>query len=1425
MAILRPYLTVFLIFLLLTAGTAIAKVVPGYDYVPGEVIVKFNDNVTSLDKGSVLAQVGGRKVRDFNGIKAEHWQVSVSVVEAVADLESDPRVAYAQPNYTLQLLGIPNDTRFGDLWGMNNTGQTVSGDPGTADADIDAVEAWDVYTGSTDVLVAVIDTGVDYNHPDLVDNAWTNPGEIAGNGIDDDGNGYVDDMHGYDFANNDADPMDDNGHGTHCSGTIGGTGNNGVGVTGVAWDVSIMGLKFLTAAGSGDTADAIGCIEYATAMGADIMSNSWGGGPYDAAMEAAITAAYNAGIFFVAAAGNAGDDNDVGAHYPSNYEVPNVISVMATNNDDTRVIEPGWWSSNYGATSVDIAAPGLHIWSTTPNDTYSDYSGTSMATPHVSGALALMVGRFPGITVDAGKNLLLTVGNDPLASLTGLCVSESRLNVLKLITDPDIIDPSAVVDLAAGSLGSNWAELVWSAPGDDGAAGTANSYDMRWSLAPITDELTWDAATQATGEPLPAIVGTPESMQVGGLDVQTTYYFNLRARDEYGNLGGLSNSATVTTLGPPSIGLAPATLSATLTTGGTITETLTVTNTGLGVLDFSIPTAEYILPAKGTFGPVRTWDYDRAEKGAEIGLKPVVGIDGSGGPDAYGYNWIDSNEVGGPAFNWIEINTLGAAVSLIDDANSGPFAIGFPFSYYDVDYTNFQICSNGWLSFTDTGNDMSNGPLPAGTAPANMLALFWDDLNPETGGNIYYYNDGTCLIVEFENINHYDNGSTYTMQAHLYPNGKIEYHYLTVTGTADSGTIGLQNGDGTDGLTAVYNAAYVQDNLAVRFAAVTPWLSTTPNSGSLAAGASASIDVVFSAAGLCGSHFDANLHVVSNDALNSDAVVPVGLDLTGAPDILVDAATMDFGSIFILAQSDLILTVSNNGCADLTLTNVASDHPDFVWVATVPTVIAPGASLAIPVSFVPTTAGIINGILTLTSDDPNTPVLSVNLTGEGLNPGEVVVNPTLVYQVVNLEGTAAQTVSVTNNGLGDLNFTIPSPDMYNKYLAEMDPVKPIATEAGVKGTKDDEFGIVPQGSGGPDLYGYKWVDSDEPGGPMFGWVDITASGTVAIGSGDDSNLGPFPIGFPFEFYGNTFTEFRVSTNGFISFTSSATAFSNATLPSTSAPENMIAPFWDDLNLNAAGSGDIYYEVIHGDLVVMYDNVMPYSSANSGAGPFSFEVILSPTGRITMQYLSVGTGASSYTVGIQDGTGTIALQMAYNALYLHDNMVVEIRTPINWLTVSPLAGTVPAGGSLDLAVDFNAAGLAVGLHDGQFLVLSDDPATPSVPVPVTLEISDLSPVHDNILPRVVALDQNVPNPFNPMTDIKFSLPQESQVELRVYNVRGALVRNLISGKMEAGHHTQVWMGRDDQGQTVPSGVYFYRLQLDDEVLTRRMTLLK
>ena len=236
--------------------------------------------------------------------------------------KTNPYVEYAEPNWEIKLDAqprrekrvdlIPNDARFSELYAMENTGQTG----GTPGADISATNAWDVFTGSSSVLVGVIDTGIDYNHPDLAGNAWTNPGEIPGNSIDDDMNGFVDDVHGYDFVNNDGDPFDDNDHGSHCSGTIGGVGNNGIGVAGVNWDVSIAGIKFLSAGGSGSTANAILAVQYAVTIGCDLTSNSWGGGGFSQALLDAINAAGAAGQLFVAAAGNSGLNMDVIAELP-----------------------------------------------------------------------------------------------------------------------------------------------------------------------------------------------------------------------------------------------------------------------------------------------------------------------------------------------------------------------------------------------------------------------------------------------------------------------------------------------------------------------------------------------------------------------------------------------------------------------------------------------------------------------------------------------------------------------------------------------------------------------------------------------------------------------------------------------------------------------------------------------------------------------------------------------------------------------------------------------------------------------------------------------------------------------------------------------------------------------------------------------------
>jgi subtilisin family serine protease len=333
-------------------------------------------------------------------------------------------VAYVEPDYVITGAAVPNDPSFGQLWGLSNTGQSG----GLRDADIDAPEAWDVTTGSRSVVVAVIDTGIDYRHRDLAANAWQNPGEVAGDGIDNDGNGFVDDVYGWDFANNDADPMDDQGHGTHVSGTIGAVGNNGTGVVGVSWNVSIMGLKFLGANGSGSTSGAVAAINYVTRMRRDFginvvaSNNSWGGGGFSTSLRDAIAAGGRAGILFVAAAGNESQNIDTTPAYPAAYTSDAVISVAATDRSNTLAS-----FSNYGVTGVDVAAPGVSIYSTVPGNSYATYSGTSMATPHVTGTVALMAAANPQATAAQIRTAILSTAV-PVASLAGKVATGGLLN-------------------------------------------------------------------------------------------------------------------------------------------------------------------------------------------------------------------------------------------------------------------------------------------------------------------------------------------------------------------------------------------------------------------------------------------------------------------------------------------------------------------------------------------------------------------------------------------------------------------------------------------------------------------------------------------------------------------------------------------------------------------------------------------------------------------------------------------------------------------------------------------------------------------------------------------------------------------------------------------------------------------------------------
>jgi hypothetical protein len=404
--------------------------------VSGELIVGFEDGVSGRGQRKALARAAVTTKHEFERIDAALVFARAGRLEETrARLQSDPRVRYAEPNYRIQAADhgtTPNDPSFHQQWGLDNFGQSVNGSLGTADADIDAEEAWNVTHGSAGVVVGILDTGLDLTHPDLAGNVWVNPGEnCAGcrtDGLDNDANGYVDDWRGWDFVNNDNNPTDDNGHGSHVAGIIGAVGNNGVGVTGVNWDVELMPLKFLNAAGSGTTADAIEALLYATANGADLTNNSWAAAPFSQAMLDAIAQADAANSLFVAAAGNDGLDRDTYTDYPAAYGSPNIIVTAATDSNDVRA-----WFSGYGARTVDLGAPGVNVYSTWRLSSYRFASGTSMATPQVAGAAALTKAAFPAAS-DLGLKALLLRTSDANASLAGRTTTGGRLNANEAVT-------------------------------------------------------------------------------------------------------------------------------------------------------------------------------------------------------------------------------------------------------------------------------------------------------------------------------------------------------------------------------------------------------------------------------------------------------------------------------------------------------------------------------------------------------------------------------------------------------------------------------------------------------------------------------------------------------------------------------------------------------------------------------------------------------------------------------------------------------------------------------------------------------------------------------------------------------------------------------------------------------------------------------
>ncbi|MBN1476305.1 S8 family serine peptidase [Candidatus Sumerlaeota bacterium] len=515
-------------------------------HVPGEVLIAWREGPQRSAARVSLSRRGFQCLRESRAPdRPERWALpaKTGVAQALSMLRRNPTVRIAEPNLIRELCEVfPNDPLFAtDQWNLWDA---------VGDMDIDATEAWEITVGSPEVVIALIDSGLDLDHPDLAGNLWVNPGETPGNGVDDDGNGYVDDVHGYDFAAGDGDPMSTSDHGTFVAGVAGMVGDNGFGGAGVCWQVSLMPLRVF--GGSATLDDLIEAIDYAADRGADVINASYGGFEFSELEAEAYARAGDAGVIVVAAAGNDGIRVDRNRFYPATHGLPNLIAVGGSNRSDESAD-----FTNFGANTVDVLAPSVPLTSTVNHPSSDETSGfrlwggTSFAAPHVSGAAALVRSVHPSASP---REVIerIRAGVDHPAAVDGATLSNGRLSAVGPLA-ADAVAPGAVTDLRVRDFASLGARVLFTAPGDDGAMGTPARWDVRVDTEPLTEE-SWDAAPRAWDIPLPAAGGTTVTLPLSRVNGETmapsaTFHVGVRAVDEVGNLGPLSNLCTVTTAG------------------------------------------------------------------------------------------------------------------------------------------------------------------------------------------------------------------------------------------------------------------------------------------------------------------------------------------------------------------------------------------------------------------------------------------------------------------------------------------------------------------------------------------------------------------------------------------------------------------------------------------------------------------------------------------------------------------------------------------------------------------------------------------------------------------------------------------------------------------------------------------------------------
>ena len=1345
-------------------------------HVPGRLLVKFAPTKSGLSaKASVHAFAGGRPIHSFRSIPLDVVQIprGANLAAMAAAYRARPEVEYAEPDYIVQADVFPDDPAFAQQWALHNTGQTG----GLEDADIDAPEAWDTQTGSATVVVAVIDTGIDYTHPDLAANMWINEAEANGTpGLDDDGNGIADDLHGARWtdgtgAPTSGDPMDGNGHGTHVAGTIGAVGNNGTGPAGVAWDVRLMGLKFLTDSGSGSISDAVSALEYAIEMGAHVSSNSWGGGGFSQAMADMIDAARAANQLFIAAAGNESQDNDANPHYPSSYELDNILSVASSDQADAMS-----WFSNHGATSVDLAAPGSDIYSTWPGGGFNTISGTSMATPHVAGVAALLLGSAPDTPYSDLKAWLLSSA-DVLPAWSGLTLSGARLNASAALgnsgkpwIDEDPIEGTlasgesktiaVTVDTTRLENGFSDTAILSIAGDPDGAIEAGVSLNVAGYVAfdhdPLVDttasgdyevcamitalsgsivrtELFWSVDGGAfTAIPMTGSGGgnldcAAIPAQAVGSDV--CYY--IEAEDDQGHVQRRPFEGAVAPIcfqvqGIPNLEVAlpePGGLDFFLNPGAAESRGIVITNSGTWPVDWSLG-----LPGAGV---LTTTIVDLPA----ISAIPRAGISG-----VLPEGWASS---GRPSSREAVRSLIRADATPVDLLILSPNSVP---STLQAGLEAFEDI--GALDYFDAA---ISPPIPADLAPYGVVIVangfYWADA--EATGNVlasYVDSGGKVIVAEagFDGFWGYGLQGRFADESYgPFVGGLIDQSIQRTLGAHDADhpimagvesladsvvtLVDLQPGaqwvaEWGDGVPLVavmdfssvvginmfpFDYGNISGDYISLFHNAVVWLADGGTSNGWMSMGSAS------------GRLDPGASVevlITADAtgLHDGFHACRGLELSGDPDGVLDVTaclTVYNGALF-LGHSPLEDT-SNEGPYPVETTIVSASgvsRADLYWSTDGGAVFA--TTPMIPISGDSYGASI--------PDQPVGTIIDYYLEAEdgiGNIAAEPDTAPALLhrFEVVSTPPDIFVTDSV-----------VPADD----GIVSFDPPIPIGSSS-VESITVENLGEQPLTLSGASV-AYRVSDNNSPQGPAFDWIEIGVSGTN-LALIDDSYSYPISLPFGFEFYGNEYTDIAVGSNGAVYFEDKYFAFANSCIPGSGAVDvsRFIALYWDDLS--PSGIDNVYYQIV-GEapsrrLVVEWSNV-PHVCCG---GSLTAQVqLFESTGHILYLYSETDPGeGEGATAGIQDSPSQ-GLQYSCDDSVLAPGLAVLFQ-PERYFALENLPDFPAVLDQFDsLSFDVRFQSPDIGNFLGAVSIRSDDPDAPEVQVDVAGSAVDVIVIGHNPL---------------------------------------------------------------------------------------------